>query len=75
MKPIRRHLRRAQLHLSRARRSLRTAQRLAIETGSGSTCIAALSVALTQNAEAHQHIDDIAALPGATKPHMTAWRG
>lgn len=70
MKAIRRELKRAQAQLYRARRRLERARRLAIEKGCGSSCIAALSKALADNAEGHQHIDEIAAVLDATNPHF-----
>ncbi|MBA7540162.1 hypothetical protein ES705_32456 [subsurface metagenome] len=69
MKAIRRHLKRAQTHLYRARRSLERARRLAISAGFGSPCIAAMTKAIVDNAKAHQHIDDTAAILDATNPH------
>ncbi len=74
MKAIRRHLKRAQARLYRSRRSLERAHHHAIAKSHGPAYIAAISVALADNAELHQHIDDIAAMLDLPRPHMRAWR-
>jgi len=70
MKPIRRHLRRAQAQLNHTRGHLLSARRRCITKGCGSACISALSQALAENHHAHEQIDDIATMLEATNPHF-----
>ncbi len=69
MKAIRRHLKRAQTQLGRSRGHLLSARRLVIAKGCGSSCIAATTKALANNAHARAQIAELAALLDATNPH------